>query len=224
MQESRLEDNELERIQTLQFIDISHLTAWLDPANRGRAAAVGRAGESPEIRCADSPRRFPAILLALLAWAGFAAAAPVAEPESASIGGLSLADLAWMAGCWTGEEGGTVTEECWLAPSGGLLLGMHRDVRPSGKSFFEFLRIEAVGDSAVYWGSPLGRPATPFGLVEKGPRRVVFANPAHDFPQRIIYWRTDDGLLHARVEGMMRGTLRQEEWHWRAGGMPGSKD
>ncbi|HSQ60104.1 MAG TPA: DUF6265 family protein [Acidobacteriota bacterium] len=129
-----------------------------------------------------------------------------------------------MAGCWTGDEGGTVTEECWLAPSGGILLGMHRDVRPSGRSFFEFLRIEAVGDSAVYWGSPSGRPPTPFGLVERGPRRVVFANPAHDFPQRIIYWRTDDGLLHARVEGTVRGTLRQEEWHWRAGGMPGSKN
>lgn len=199
---------------------MKHLTAWLNRATRVRGAQEGRAGGSPEIDCAESPRLLPALLLSALVWAAFPVAVPAAEPGPTP----ALADLAWMAGCWTGDEEGTVTEECWLAPSGGILLGMHRDVRPSGKSFFEFLRIEAVGDSAVYWGSPSGRPATPFGLVEKGPRRVVFANPAHDFPQRIIYWRTDDGLLHARVEGTVRGTLRQEEWHWRAGGMPGSKD
>lgn len=218
MQESRLEDNELGRTLGLQAVEFTHLTGWSDPASRVRDASEGRVGGSPEIGCAESPRLLPALLLLALAWAAFPTAAPAAAPAPA------LADLAWMAGCWTGHEGGTVTEECWLAPSGSILLGMHRDVGPSGKSFFEFLRIEAVGDSAVYWGSPSGRPATPFGLVEKGPRRVVFANPAHDFPQRIIYWRTDDGRLHARVEGTVRGTLRQEEWHWRAGGMPESKD
>jgi hypothetical protein len=220
MQESRLEDNEEGGMLALQMIDIYYLMGWLKPATRHRRGRERRVGETPEIGCAETPRFLSALLLCFLAWTASPtpAGAAAAEPSPA------LADLAWMAGCWTGEEGGTLTEECWLLPGGGILLGMHRDVRASGKSFFEFLRIEAVGDSAVYWGSPAGRPATPFGLVEKGPRRVVFANPAHDFPQRIIYWRTDDGLLHARVEGTVRGTLRQEEWHWRSGGMPGSKD
>jgi hypothetical protein len=52
-------------------------------------------------------------------------------------------------------------------------------------------------------------------LTDRPDRRVVFDNRAHDFPQRVIYWR-DGEALHARVEGLVRGTLESEEWQWRA--------
>src|SRR5262249_42052103 len=42
-------------------------------------------------------------------------------------GSLEFAQLGWLAGSWSGEEHGTVSEEVWLAPRGGLMLGMHRD-------------------------------------------------------------------------------------------------
>jgi len=106
-------------------------------------------------------------------------------------------------------------EECWTAPGGGILLGMHRDITSSGKAFFEFLRIAASGDSVTYWGSPMGKTPTPFRLKTQGPNRVVFENPAHDFPQRILYWLEGDGTLRARVEGVEKGAARQEEWRWR---------
>jgi hypothetical protein len=137
-------------------------------------------------------------------------ATPVSEKAA-----RELQSLAWMEGCWVGEEDGVRTEECWTAPEGGLLLGMHRDVRPSGKSFFEFLRISIEGDRITYWGSPMGRAPTPFPGKEVGEKRVVFENLAHDFPQRILYWLEDDGSLSARVEGDVKGTLRQESWRWR---------
>lgn len=41
-------------------------------------------------------------------------------------------------------------EECWTAPGSGILLGMHRDITPSGKAFFEFLRISAADDTVTY--------------------------------------------------------------------------
>ena len=34
---------------------------------------------------------------------------------------------------------------------------------------------------------------------------VVFANPAHDFPQRVIYKVASDGSLLGRVEGRENG-------------------
>jgi hypothetical protein len=126
-----------------------------------------------------------------------------------------LDSLDWMAGCWSGEADGTQMEECWLPPAGGMLLGMHRDVLPGGRSFFEFLRIAADSAGVItYWASPRGRPPTPFRLSEVAPARVVFANPAHDHPQRILYWLGKDGRLHARVEGEEGGVRRVEEWSW----------
>ena len=43
----------------------------------------------------------------------------------------SVDDLAWMAGCWADAEEGQRTEECWLAPRGGMMLGVHRVGRRS---------------------------------------------------------------------------------------------
>jgi hypothetical protein len=102
-------------------------------------------------------------------------------------------------------------EEIWIEPRGGMMLGLHRDVHESGRAFFEYLRIEEGQAGVVYLASPSGRPAVPFRLVESGPARAVFANPAHDYPQRILYW-LEDGALHARIEGDTDQGARSSEW------------
>lgn len=127
----------------------------------------------------------------------------------------SLDAVAFLAGTWTGEEGGVAMEEHWTTPAGGLMLGLHRDVEPGKPAFFEFLRIEATPKGIVYLASPRGAPATPFPLVESGGNRAVFENREHDFPTRIIYRLTPDGSLHARVEGTKKGKPAFEEWTWK---------
>ena len=119
--------------------------------------------------------------------------------------------LAWMAGHWRGVDEGTSMEELWTAPAGGTLLGVHRDVKGARTVSWEFLRIETTPDGIVYQASPMGRPPTPFKLVESGERRAVFANPQHDFPKRILYWLATDGALHARIEGDAGKSM---EWRW----------
>jgi hypothetical protein len=129
-------------------------------------------------------------------------------------------DFGWLAGYWVGEAQGVTMEECWLPPSGGLVLGLHRDVLPSGKSSFEFFRIEVGEKGIAYMASPRGVPATPFWLVSSAPSKAVFQNLEHDFPQRITYWLDDGGLLHARVEGPDGEKTRVEEWFWRRAALP----
>lgn len=124
--------------------------------------------------------------------------------------------LAWLAGRWSGARDGVASEEHWTSPAGGALVGMHKDVRPDGRIFFEFFRIvETDAGDLCYLASPGGRPPVSFCAVEVGERRVVFENPAHDFPQRILYWLDERGDLHARVEGPGEGGTVGEEWVWR---------
>jgi hypothetical protein len=135
-----------------------------------------------------------------------------------SLGAAEVADvtsLAWMAGSWQGTAGGVEMEEHWLAPKGGAMLGMHRDVTGGRMVSFEFLRIEKDAEGLVYLASPQGRPVTPFRLIESKKGRAVFSNPQHDFPQRVLYWMGDDGLLHARIEGQQKGQPASEEWAWK---------
>jgi hypothetical protein len=105
-------------------------------------------------------------------------------------------------------------EEIWTSPRGGVMLGLHRDVSPSGKSFFEFLRISVTETEVVYHASPMGRDPTPFSLKSLGDQQAVFENLEHDYPQRIIYRREGD-RLHARIEGERDGALQSSEWVWR---------
>ena len=104
-------------------------------------------------------------------------------------------------------------EEHWTSPGGGTLVGMHRDVSNGRTASFEFLRIEEQNGRLVYLASPRGAPATPFVAMEIGRERIVFENKAHDFPQRVLYWREGANLC-ARVEGTMQGKPAAEEWRW----------
>jgi hypothetical protein len=129
-----------------------------------------------------------------------------------------IGKLAWLGGCWQGEAG----EECWLAPRGGMMVavnrGPEREARPPA---FELLRIVEDGEGLVLLAQPGGRsPATPFRAVEIGDSKVVFANPEHDFPQRITYW-LDGARLMARVEAQKGGEWRGFEQSWTPGVWPG---
>jgi hypothetical protein len=131
----------------------------------------------------------------------------------------ALNDIGWLAGSWTGTISGLEMEEHWTAPKGNSMIGIHRDVGKGRTLSFEFLRIEQQGEKIVYLSMPTGRsPATPFPLKDASANRVVFENPAHDFPQRIIYWK-DGNDLRARIEGTMNGKAGSQEWRWSPGSL-----
>jgi hypothetical protein len=128
--------------------------------------------------------------------------------------GRSLEGLAWLAGCWGSEESRGAAEECWMGPRAGLMLGVHRDVPPSGQPFFEFLRIEARKDGVFYLASPKGRPPTPFRLVRLEAQSATFENAEHDYPQRIQYTRDAAGPVLRVQIGTIDGKGESAEWTW----------
>jgi len=150
---------------------------------------------------------FSALLLVL----ALTVPATAADPPVAQ-----LTSLAWLTGSWVGTSDGTSMEEHWSRADGGVMTGMHRDVRDGKVRLFEFLRIQQKGTSLVYLAQPFGRPETAFPLVSLGVNEVTFANAAHDYPQRITYKREGD-TLKARVEGTVNGKLESEEWTWTRG-------
>ena len=112
---------------------------------------------------------------------------------------------AWMAGSWCAAVGAERIEETWLAPAGGLMLGMSRTVAPNQKRpQFEFLRIEMRDGLPVYWAQPQGGAAVPFKLTQADAGTARFENPAHDFPQRIEY-RRNGQTLRAEIAGPRKG-------------------
>ena len=73
----------------------------------------------------------PALLVALASVRDSAAQTPSARPSAAASvpaerTGKRLADVAWISGRWVDDTGGHYSEEVWLGPGGGQMVGMWR--------------------------------------------------------------------------------------------------
>jgi hypothetical protein len=130
----------------------------------------------------------------------------------------SLEQLTWFTGCWAYTSPRVVIEEHWTSPAGGSMLGMSRTLRrnPAGDSTiaWEFIRLFARGVDLVYAAQPHNQPAAEFVSEKVSDGEVVFANPAHDFPQRIIYRRVGNDSLRARIEGTQAGRTRGSDFSY----------
>jgi hypothetical protein len=129
--------------------------------------------------------------LGIMAAALLVGAAPEA-PEAPPLPGF-------LSGTWSEQKGQAWTEESWLPPRGGIMIGVARSGSGERLRNWEVMRIapNAAG-KPVYWAAPGGREATGFEMVSMSEHEVVFANPTHDYPQRIRYWR-EGGELHAEI-------------------------
>lgn len=115
--------------------------------------------------------------------------APGARPAPATID-----DVAWIAGAWS-SEGSSTTQERWLEPAGGAMLGTSRTIAGGRMVAFEFLRIVERDGSLVYVAQPGGNPPTAFVLTALDGQVATFENPEHDYPKLIRYTRTGDALV-----------------------------
>ncbi len=121
----------------------------------------------------------------------------------------SILDLGWLSGCWSSNNQQAGSGEQWMAPAGGTMLGISRTVRDSKTVAFEFMRIvEQDEGGLVFIASPSGQSTASFAMLSLNDRKVIFENPSHDFPQRIIYRLISDEDLLGRIEGTINGTER----------------
>ena len=130
-------------------------------------------------------------------------------------GVAKVEDVAWLAGCWSIVRPDGFTEEYWRPPAGGAMLGVGRTIRANKMTEFEFLSIREVAGRLSYVAIPSRQTETVFPLVKFTASELVFENPTHDFPQRVIYRKVSGGLV-ARVEGAVNGKLRGEDYAYRA--------
>ncbi|HTG64445.1 MAG TPA: DUF6265 family protein [Sphingomicrobium sp.] len=103
---------------------------------------------------------------------------------------------AFLSGCWEQKrDNGGWTEECWTDSRGGLMIGSGRDGKGDTVGQWEWMRIERSTDGSVtFYGSPKGAPAVGFKATEATPTSITFVNAGHDYPQRVHYVATADGL------------------------------
>ena len=117
----------------------------------------------------------------------------------AGAAGAAMELPAFMTGCWEQVDGDRWTQECWMEPRGGIMLGASREGRGDTLGNFEWIRIARAADGTLqFHPAPGGKPAPHFTAESASASEVRFVNPAHDYPQRVRYWRDGD-LLKAEI-------------------------
>jgi hypothetical protein len=141
-------------------------------------------------------------MLALILAAQMAAApTPSAPPPIQILGGR-------LTGCWEQVRPNGRTVEQWMSPEEGLMLGMSRATRDGRVREYEFLLIRETPTGLDYVARPSGQPEATFALKRFTENEVVFENPTHDFPQRVIYrWEGNDTMI-GRIEGDIGGQAK----------------
>ena len=128
--------------------------------------------------------------------------APAARAET-------LADLAWLKGCWRTQGDGPEITEVWLAPQMPAMMGYSYTVGEGGAQTWEQMRIEMIDGAPAFIAMPNGGPPVRFDLVGYhigvNIRRrpfggVSFDNLQHDYPQRVEYVRSGNSLT-ATISG-----------------------
>lgn len=106
---------------------------------------------------------------------------------------------AFMTGCWGFIDGEHWTQECWMEPKAGLMLGASREGTGATLKSWEQLRIEQSASGRItLFASPGGRPPLPFDGRIISAHAIEFTNAKHDYPQRIRY-ELKDGRLEAEI-------------------------
>jgi hypothetical protein len=132
------------------------------------------------------------LLAVIAAWSG---------PARASECG-SLESMTWLLGEWLAADDKNTWHESWTAisPQTWEGRGVETSKANPGKQGMEELRLVEMGGSIFYLAKVTHNEGPiPFRLVECGDGRLVFANPAHDFPRRLEYQRQADGRLLVRI-------------------------
>ena len=112
--------------------------------------------------------------------------------------------LGWMSGCWENADGDY--REVWSAPDHGFLFGHALALKGDAVAYFEQSRIEP-GERFVFNVYPAGKGPSPFRETERGETSIEFADPGHDYPQRIRYAR-DGNRMTAEIS-LMDGSKGQ---------------
>lgn len=137
------------------------------------------------------------LLVALAAQAALPAQAPLpTQPAQAP----EVEQLGWLAGCWRIVRTDQVIDEQWMAPSGGVMLGMSRTVRGGQTTAMEFVTLHVVDGKVIYEANPAGQAPVSFTASIVNADRVVFENPAHDYPKRITYERRANDAISAWID------------------------
>ncbi|WP_448547769.1 DUF6265 family protein [Thalassotalea fusca] len=115
-----------------------------------------------------------------------------------------LEQVAWLLGNWQATSEKYITKETWRKVSANTFEGRGETLATQSKKIvgMESLRLVEMSDE-VFFLAKVKSNSLPvaFKLIRCGNDIAEFSNPAHDFPQKLVYERHGENALNVLVAG-----------------------
>jgi hypothetical protein len=142
--------------------------------------------------------------------------------EGEQAGKATIADMAWLAGAWTGDGLGGISEELWSRPAGGAMVGTYRLIKDGKPVFYEMcwiveqngtitLRLKHFSADLSGWEEK--DKTVDFRFIKKDGSRVYFSGLTFERVNNsdlniYLALRYKDGSVNESVFRMKRDTTQ----------------
>lgn len=128
---------------------------------------------------------------------------------------ITISDFVWLEGKWEGTSEEMSFFEEWSSLNGNSMNGKGGAISGPDTVFSESIKIEQRGEEVFYIPSVKeNEGAVDFKFTGYKSDSIVFENPLHDFPQRIVYFRLPNNKLYACIDGLNAGKYERIEFSY----------
>lgn len=116
---------------------------------------------------------------------------------------VTIADLEWLIGTRSSQQDQMLIYESWSKTSDELLTGKSYYTENGDTMLLETIEIKQIDGELFYCPAVSNQnegKAIEFKLTSKKPNELIFENPEHDFPKKIVYIK-DGNNINAWIEG-----------------------
>ena len=105
--------------------------------------------------------------------------------------------------------------EEWQLVNENELIGISYSIEDGVKNISESLYLKKFADQWAYVAVPKNQNIALFALIEHSPKKLLFENMEHDFPQKISYEFHKGGRMTAAIQGDVNGEIKRKEFSFK---------
>ncbi|GAB5524102.1 MAG: hypothetical protein Roseis2KO_19740 [Roseivirga sp.] len=123
---------------------------------------------------------------------------------------FDINNYSWLAGHWTGDGFGGVSDEVWSLPAGGVMMGVYRNIQEGKVVFYEFITLDETGMKLKHFSPEMEsweekEDFVHFEMIEATPDKLTFKG--------LIFERKSDTEMDISLKMQEKGEVRTEVFH-----------
>lgn len=125
----------------------------------------------------------------------------------------SVENANWLIGRWENNSAEGNLSEFWTKANDSTLLGESYFAIKSDTVFGEKVELSQRGNDFIYEARVAKQndeKPVPFKLTSSSEKEMIFENPEHDYPNKIVYQKVGNDSLVAEIFGTIDGKLKSE--------------